>query len=225
MENLAKVIQAIASLMWPLIGLFVLWYFRDGISKIIDSAKGRKITVKVGGQELTVDEASHQQESQINELRQQIISIQQFLNMPPKESAALLATSAETLATSNSVLWVDDHPKNNSYLISAIKDSGYNVELALSTDEALRLIEKTQYRIIISDMGRTERGSYSSEAGLELLSKLRNSQNTTPFIVFCSASGARKFKEKVISLGGITATSSSTVLFSLIKEYLPAREG
>jgi len=224
MENASKFIQALSSLLWPIIGLILLWRFRDAIAQVIESAKGRKFTVKVGGQELTMEEANTQQEKSINDLRNQITTIQQILNISANDLANHMSLSSENELTLNSVLWVDDNPKNNSYLISAINDNGYEVDLALSTADALKLIAKNRYRVIISDMGRGEIGSYEPEAGLSLLRKLRESNDQTPFVVFCSPLSARKYKEAVIASGGISATSSSSVLFSLIKEFIPPRE-
>jgi CheY-like chemotaxis protein len=224
MEDISKLIQALSSLFWPILALFIIWRFRSSISQVIESAKGRKFTIKVGGQELTMDEASTQQEKTINDLRNQINAIQQFLNINPLDLANQISFTTERPASSNSVLWVDDNPKNNSYLISSIQNNGYPVELAKTTNEALKFLAQNQYRVIISDMGRDENGEYRQEAGLELLQKLRAENNPTPFVVYCSSSGARKYKEAVIANGGISATSSSSVLFSLIKEFIPYRE-
>lgn len=224
MEEIAKLIQSLSSLLWPILALLFIWRFRSSITEVIESAKGRKFTVKIGGQELTMDEASTQQEKSINDLRSQIAAIQQFLKINQQDLVNQIAFTPERPVSSSSVLWVDDNPKNNAYLISSIQTSGYVVDLAKTTNEALKLLGQNQYRVIISDMGREENGDYRPEAGLELLKKLRSEGNSTPFVVFCSSIGARKYKEAVIANGGISATSSSSVLFGLIREFIPSRE-
>jgi hypothetical protein len=61
MENAANIIQAVASIAWPLIVLFVLIRFGNAIKSVLESAKGRKFSLKVAGNELTMEEISEQQ--------------------------------------------------------------------------------------------------------------------------------------------------------------------
>ena len=56
MEGIAGLINAIANLLWPLIMLVLIAQFTPAIRGIIESARSRRFTLKVGGQELTVDE-------------------------------------------------------------------------------------------------------------------------------------------------------------------------
>lgn len=61
MDHLAKLFSATASLAWPLM-LGVLLFRLDGpIRTLVESARGRKFTIKVAGNELTMEEASEQQ--------------------------------------------------------------------------------------------------------------------------------------------------------------------
>ena len=61
MESLAKLISALSALAWPAIFCYLLYKFHDPILTLIKSAQGRKFTIKVAGNELTMEEASEQQ--------------------------------------------------------------------------------------------------------------------------------------------------------------------
>ena len=56
----------------------------------------------------------------------------------------------------NQILWVDDCPDNNTYLQQAMEAMGLQFTLALSTEEALRILANQRFAAIISDMGRRE---------------------------------------------------------------------
>lgn len=223
MDNISKLIQSISSLLWPIIGFIILWNLRESLKSIIDSAKGRKFTVKIGGQELTMDQASEIQANEITELRNQIIAIQQSLEANQKVvSSGTPLSSNKVIPTGlRRILWVDDKPKNNSYLISALNSSGYTVDLARTTEEGLRMTARNSYGLIISDMGRDENGAYVLEAGLELLKKLRATNIQTPYVVYTTPNGVRNYNDQIKALGGLSAISSSTALYSLIQKYIP----
>jgi PleD family two-component response regulator len=54
------------------------------------------------------------------------------------------------------ILWVDDRPENNIYERRAFEALGFSFVLALSTAEALEVLESQQFAAIISDIGRKE---------------------------------------------------------------------
>jgi PleD family two-component response regulator len=53
----------------------------------------------------------------------------------------------------NSILWVDDNPKNNSFLVERLSKLGIQVTQVLSTAEAISLLSSMSFDRIISDMG------------------------------------------------------------------------
>jgi hypothetical protein len=62
MENFQKLVLAIATLLWPIIVFVNIIGFWPGIAAIIESARSRKFAVKIGGQELSMEEASNGQQ-------------------------------------------------------------------------------------------------------------------------------------------------------------------
>lgn len=60
MESLAKLLSAIATLAWPVAFAYALFRFAAPLKKLIESAHERKFTIKVAGNELTMEEVSEQ---------------------------------------------------------------------------------------------------------------------------------------------------------------------
>jgi CheY-like chemotaxis protein len=218
MTEFAKLLEGLAALAWPAIIILLIFLFRPAVAALIESARSRKFTLKIGGQELTMEEANQQQRTLIADLQAQVLELRNRIEGVTQP--ALAEPEARLVAPpspSGLILWVDDQPKNNSYFVQELSDKGVKVDLALSTSEGLRLFAKGAYGVVISDMGRTEDGSYKATAGLELLRKVREQNRTVPFIIFCSSRGAREHKESAISLGATAITSSPTELFGLFQ--------
>ena len=78
------------------------------------------------------------------------------------------------------ILWVDDQPHNNENERRMFRQLQVVIELAQSTDEAVKMAVANQYDVIVSDMERTGNG----RAGLDLLERLQELNNTTPVIFY-----------------------------------------
>ncbi|SRR6266571_382651 len=217
MEQFAKVVEALSALLWPLIVVAVIVIFRPAVSSLIESARSRKFTVKIGGQELTMDEANEQQRSLIADLQTQLIELRKRVDgsqIASPVERTLQPTVSPPAPTS--ILWVDDYPKNNSYFIDHLQELGVKVDLALSTGEGLSMFGRRRYSCVISDMGRHEDGRENSDAGLDLLREIRAKDQKIPFIIFCSTRGVRQHGKEALHLGATGITASPTELFGLL---------
>jgi len=224
MSDIAQLLEAIGVLAWPAIIILLILMFRPAIAGLIESAKSRKFTLKLGGQELTMEEASEQQRKLIADLQAQVLEIKKSLEGIARPAPAAPEKAALKMPPAvASVLWVDDQPKNNSYFVQQLVDRGVNVELALSTAEGLRMFDKKTYGVVISDMGRTEDGIYKPTAGLELLKVIRERNKTIPFIIYSSSRGGREHREAAIKLGATTLTTSPTEMVGLLQAALGER--
>ncbi len=197
-----KIITSISSLLWPLIVILVIIIFRPYVATIIESARSRKFTIKIGGQELTMEEANGQQRKYIADLQDQITKMnekisllsvnEKILSLSVNEKSHLPDTSIlenlpDTSPLGNlpkSILWVDDHPKNNSYFVEQLGEIGTSVDLALSTNEGIYKFQHGRYQAIISDMGRQEDGKYKPDAGMDLLRLVREIDTQIPYNLF-----------------------------------------
>lgn len=214
--DISKLLEGIAAVAWPAVIILLILLFRPAISALIESARSRKFTLKLGGQELTMEEANEQHGNLIADLQSQVLEIKTRLAAPG------VPTTPETTRIAKpdrarSVLWVDDHPKNNSYFVQQLTDKGINVDLALSTSGALRMFTKKVYGAVISDMGRTEGGQYKPSAGIELLSQIREEDKSIPFILFCTSRGVAEHRREAINLGASGITSSGTEMSGMLR--------
>lgn len=89
------------------------------------------------------------------------------------------------------ILWVDDRPENNTFERNTLEHYGLEFTLALSTDQALRLMEYNDYALIISDMGRKE----GSREGYVLLEEVRKRNHKIPFIIYAGSREPEHIRE------------------------------
>jgi hypothetical protein len=75
MDKIGTLLDGFSSLLWPIIVILVIYLFRDAVLTIVESAKSRKFTIKIGDNELTMEEVSKQQRLLINDLQEQVINI------------------------------------------------------------------------------------------------------------------------------------------------------
>lgn len=222
MDDVTKLIQALSVAAWPALVFYVVWNYRKQVASVIESARGRKFVIEIGGQKLSMEEANEQQQNLIADLQSQLLELRKRVEGFQVSPEAALAASPAVALGSNAILWVDDNPKNNSFFIDQLQKHGYRVDLALSTKEGLSKIDRNAYRLVLSDMGRTEEGQYVGDAGIVLLKELRKRQDQIPVVFFCSAQAVRRFRDQIRELGGRAITSSTTELRAVLDELAPA---
>lgn len=113
------------------------------------------------------------------------------------------------------VLWVDDRPGNNEWERQNLASQQVRCTLALSTDEALEILEKRRFAVIISDMGRRE----GSAEGYVLLKTLREAGNLTPYFIYAS-SDLPEHHDLALHNGAQGSTSKSGKLLQWVMECI-----
>ena len=168
-----------------------------------------------------MEEVNDQQRLLIEDLQAQVSGLREAVEAVG-EPAKIRGGEDKPLASSRpTVLWVDDHPKNNSYLVQQLLDSGIQVDLAQTTEDGLRRFKRGHYGLVLSDMGRRENDHYNRQAGLDLLGKLREIDREVPFFIYCSRRKAAEFESDARQLGATAITSSATELSGLLRAQLP----
>jgi CheY-like chemotaxis protein len=209
-----ELIKALTSFAWPLILAILLWRLFPALKGIVTS---RDFNLKIAGMEVSVQDATDQFRTQIDDLQKQVILLRagQKLNEASSESSKVPAPSA--VRKSPSILWVDDKPAGNAVEIAQLRDRGIDIVQAASTNEAMAILNShSKFDAIISDMGRREGGEYRSQAGLILLNAIKRSGHypikrtgdKVPFYVYSSPKYAARNKDEVKAAGGEGATAS-----------------
>jgi CheY-like chemotaxis protein len=218
MDQMGTLIQAIAALAWPLIVIIILISFRDVVKAVLDSAKWRKFTIKVGGNELTMEEANEQQRQLISDLQKQIVDIKKTLDAftatrQVKETESVGMTTDKV----KSILWVDDVPRNNATLVETLSNIGIDVVTATSTAEAVAKFESKKFDRIISDMGRNESGQYNRTAGISLINQIRSIDRNIPIVIYSSSRTAQTYRQEALAAGANEITSSAMTLLNALQ--------
>jgi CheY-like chemotaxis protein len=221
MDSIIKLIEALASSAWPAIVFYVIFSYRRQVSSLIESARSREFTIEVGGQKLSMKEVNQQQQIFIDDLQKQLNELRKKVEGIGVSPEVEFTEVKSSTPHSNAILWVDDNPKNNSYFIDLLQSRGYRVDLALSTSDALSKLSKSNYRLILSDMGRTEGGQYIENAGVNLLEETQRKNVIVPYIFYCSSQKASQFQERIKELGGHAVTSSPTDLRAILDDLTP----
>ncbi|HRQ42195.1 MAG TPA: response regulator [Chloroflexota bacterium] len=225
MENIPAIIESIALLAWPVIVIVILFSFRSSVKELIESGKSRKFTVKVAGNELTMEEINDQQRTLIADLQKRVGELQEqvdtILNnkrpseIQPSEENSKRVLNEEIADKVRLILWVDDQPKNNSFLIQGLQDQGIQVVTALSTNEAIEKFQNVRFDRVITDMGRQEDGRFNPVAGIELTKIIRRTNANVPIFAYTSSRGmSHQQAAYTAGITGIT-TSPSELLSSL----------
>lgn len=219
-------LQALASLLWPLIVLVVLWRV---FPLVRDIAQSRSFTVKIAGMEVSVQDATEKLREQIDDLQKKVIEIRSghAAGAAPEAFAEPAGAQAPGGRNSDSsalrprtILWVDDKPSNNALEVASLRQRGIDVKQSQSTEEALAVLSGGGIAAVLSDMGRFESGRFVSRAGLALLKQMGKAGYNLPFLVYTSPSTARHQDAEVKALGGDGATASPVDLMEWIERTL-----
>jgi CheY-like chemotaxis protein len=114
------------------------------------------------------------------------------------------------------ILWVDDRPNNNIYERRAMEAMGLTFTLALSTDQALELLDTRRFAAVISDMGREE----GPREGYVLLEALRLKDRSTPFFIY-AGSNAPEHRREAALRGAQGSTNVAQDLVDMVTRALP----
>jgi CheY-like chemotaxis protein len=211
MDELGTFLSGVGSVLWPTIAILAFLLLRVQIAELLQSAKSRKFTIKIGGQELTMEEATHQAQVLIEDLQSQVV---QLKTTDRSEHADLAQPNVDAVSSTLSLLWVDDNPKNNIYVVEHLRARGATVQLALSTDEALAHFGRRRYTAVISDMARGVGTSYNDAAGIDLIGRIRSQDKTIPIIIFSSSRAVTTKGGAAFDAGANLVTSSATELLA-----------
>jgi CheY-like chemotaxis protein len=224
-ETIVAIMGAIGALVLPVLAIVVVIKVWPVLRDLFET---RKFTLKIGGFELSAQEATDQIRKQIEELQGQIdlLKSSASANGALPESATAKAVehapgeTREIAGRAKKILWVDDKPSNNAFLIADFQDRGIVVDQALSTNEAMqRLASRSgDYRVIISDLGRTEANKYIVDAGKRLAKEVRALGLSTPLAIFSSAPGADD-RHVLIQAGASEVANNSTRLRSWVLQH------
>jgi len=218
----ARIIEALGSLLWPLLLAVVVFrvvtHLPGLMADLREALRTRAFKVKVGGAELSVEEATEQLRRQVTDLQTQMAA--QLAERSPAKAAAAGA-APQAYQDRPTILWVDDRPEGNALELAKLRDDGVEVLQAKSTAEAMDVLTlRRGVQAIVTDLGRVEGGEYRPHAGLALMRQLREAGFEQPVLVYTSARGVARDREDAVAAGAAMVTASPTELFAALPELL-----
>lgn len=210
LEHISSIINSLATLLWPVIFLYAIIKYSDIIHSVFKSINKRKITVKVAGNELTMEELTKQQQELITDLQIQVSKLKEKSKSQSKDKADLSTKKI------NSILWVDDNIESHSYIISSLEQIDITVYTVNTTIDALKMLTDKKIDVVITDSSRIEDNAIKKDAGLELIEKISLSGLKIPVIVFSSISVFKAQRNKAFELGAYGFIYSYSSLFELL---------
>jgi CheY-like chemotaxis protein len=215
MEAITEFLTAVAAVAWPILVATVLYLLFPSIKALV----GRdKVTIKVAGMEVSAEQAANSFSGQIKDLQDKVAELQQRLLMSPDELALkdLGLTKPIRRGEKLRVLWVDDVPANNAIQIEKLTSDGYWVDVATETSQAMEMFENTKFDLIISDMGRVERGANIPNAGVILAREIKRRDSSVPFVIFSTKAAIQRYGQEAHEAGAKYVTNSTIDLYQII---------
>lgn len=228
MPNLIQNVEfwkALISLAWPAVALVVFFLVRD---KLVGLFARDNLTIKVAGMEISVADAAKNLGTQVADLQKKVAEIESSQVATNKNGAVIANddlyggnTRPSRLGTEDdkfSILWVDDFPINNAFIVEQLRSEGIFVQLSLSTKEGLSELDNRNYSIVISDLGRNEDGIEKRFAGLELAAAIRKRDKDVPILIFAGLRGIEN-KAKLLEAGANGVTSSPVEVQAFVMKH------
>lgn len=202
---------AIFGLAWPLVVIWAFFQFRPLIESLL---KRESVNIEIAGFKFSSQEAIEKIGKDIADLQKRLALIESDKQMTKAWHETENAERQERL-----LLWVDDFPSNNAFLIENFRKQGIEVVLSLSTEDALKKLRSGGFRVVISDLGRQEDGIDNPLAGLELLQSMRELEPRPPIIIFAGSRGLQN-KARLLAAGAEDVTSSPIDVVSFVEKHL-----
>jgi CheY-like chemotaxis protein len=228
----ARIIEAIGSLLWPLLVAVVLIRVLPHVPALVAdlrrAMRTRAFTVRVAGAELTVEEATEQLRRQVTDLQTHMaiqLADRDGAGPPPPPAPGSAAGAGEAAGPSGpgrpTLLWVDDRPDDHALELAKLRDDGIEVLLARSTAEALDVLSlRRGVHAVVTDLGRSEDGEFRTHAGLALLRQLKEAEHTQPVLVYTDAARAELDRQDALDAGAALVTASPVELLAALRRIL-----
>lgn|GEM_PF-1692630 len=177
------------------------------------------------GKEIEVTELSRLQQKSLEDMQEAVTQL--LLAHPPDGGAAVTALAGMPAAQkpSSLVLWLDDHPRNNTLLVEQLERENIKVDQAVSTRQALAMLQQKPYALFITDMARVENRRRIRDAGVHTVREVRQAQPALPIIVYCSKDTVASFGVEAEAAGARFITTSGTSLLAAVNKLLHEERG
>lgn len=120
-------------------------------------------------------------------------------DLPPKQERPELRQQAELDSVSGHILLVEDHPVNQEYALQALRGLGVTVDTAGNGVEALKMLQQTDYQLVLMDCQMPEMDGY--QATQELRKLERDKQLPHLPVIALTANAMADDRERCLQVG------------------------
>ena len=176
------------------------------------------------GKEIEVTELSRLQQKSLDDMQE---AVTQLLLAHPPDGGPVTALAGVPTAQkpSSLVLWLDDHPRNNTLLVEQLERENIKVDQAVSMRQALAMLQQKPYALLITDMARAENGRRLKDAGVRTVREVRQAHAALPIIVYCSKDTVASYGTEAEAAGARFITTSGTSLLASVNKLLHEGRG
>ena len=202
-----------------LIGYLLTRIYLSIMIKRADSLVKNESVRLESGKEIEVTELSRLQQKSLDDMQE---AVTQLLLAHPPDGGAVTALAGMPTAQkpASLVLWLDDHPRNNTLLVEQLERDNIKVDQAVSTRQALAMLQRRHYALLITDMARMENGRRIMDAGVRTVHEVRQAQPTLPIIVYCSKDTVASYGTEAEAAGARFITTSGTSLLATVNKLV-----
>ncbi|WP_432948310.1 response regulator [Kribbella sp. CA-253562] len=233
---------AVVVLAWA--GLIVHTFFEDNAPQVDSTSVAllavaliapfvsRLKALEVGGAKAEWQDAAVSLKEILGVLRQQQDAISQLFG----EVTARVTTGADTQSaasmpesrvdlpddkprTLRRVLWVDDHPENNTYELESLRQI-LDVVTAKTNEEAFAVLRETEVDAVISDVNRDFERSGQLPGGVQLLRDLNQDPAyiQLPVLFYTSTGAIQRYGADLEADGALIVTSLFSDLLRMLRQ-------
>ncbi len=213
-EAVAGILVALSGFAWPIAAVTVALLFRRFIAKLLSR---EIVSVKIAGMELSVAEAAKQTGTTLTDLIERMADLEDRTSGDTSKEPQVDLPHEKHSSKYLSVLWVDDFPSNNAFLIEKFERDSFRVRKELSTRAGLAALRQEPFDVIISDLGRREDGVENPLAGLDFVKEVRASGILVPILIFAGQRGLEN-RDRLIEAGANEVTASPVDVFRFVTE-------
>jgi CheY-like chemotaxis protein len=203
-----------------LIGYLLTRIYLSIMIKRADSLVKNESVRLESGKEIEVTELSRLQQKSLDDMQEAVTQL--LLAHPPDGGAAVTALAGVPTAQkpASLVLWLDDHPRNNTLLVEQLERENIKVDQAVSTRQALAMLQQKHYALFITDMARVENGRRLKDAGVRTVREVRQTLPDLPIVVYCSKDTVASYGTEAQAAGARFITTSGTSLLASVNKLI-----
>ncbi len=215
MDQLIELLKVLGILAWPVLAIIAFLVLFPFLKSFLSRDK---VTIKIGGMELTAEQAAQSLTTLVNDLQEKVAQIEQKISAdaPNKASEVEHLQLPIRRGEKPRVLWVDDVPSNVAIQVAKLMADGFWVDIATTTAQALAMSDLTKFDLVITDIGRKEEGVHRPDAGIVFAREIRTRDQNIPIVAFTTHQNLSRFSEAARKAGINYLTNSTVDLYRYI---------